>query len=319
MILLSFSASIHAQTVSSSCDASDSVIAIYRKDAMLKALENTLENHDVYEDSIQINPRRTDTLLKAMLAVYNATQLPQRDSVVTLYDIHHFSYINPHYFSIKADSNTYWMQNLKAGNATSGHPYIDSLMTNLSLDSINFYDYVFTQPTVGFYTDSMFNFSMLSTDIDTIAGVSYMDLGYTAGDSDDILDSINGSSVILTYRAKWGDCPAGCMWMHYWTFEVNLDNCEVTFVESGGDSPVSVAEHQNLSTISVYPNPFSSSIQLNNNATPVDYELYTLGGQLVRSGKVTQEISGLEQLAQGAYLLQLSTQSSTQTFKIIKE
>ncbi len=38
-----------------------------------------------------------------------------------------------------------------------------------------------------------------------------------------------GADNTYTFYKGWGDCPAGCIYKHYWTFKVDADN--VTLVK----------------------------------------------------------------------------------------
>jgi hypothetical protein len=88
LILLFLSAHTKGQTVSSSCTAPDSIVERYEYDAYRMTMQKFYRNNISYKDSVNIPYSHIDTVMRALLAVYNATALPARDTVVTMFDIH---------------------------------------------------------------------------------------------------------------------------------------------------------------------------------------------------------------------------------------
>ena len=106
----------NTQIVASSCYAPDSIVELYQLDADYLTVtkfydlsypeddENNFgwpfpafapDSNSIYvpsfsSDSIDVTiPKHlSDSILKALIAVYNATEIPERDSVVDLFDIH---------------------------------------------------------------------------------------------------------------------------------------------------------------------------------------------------------------------------------------
>lgn len=91
---------------------------------------------------------------------------------------------------------------------------------------------------------------------------------------------------------------------------------------ASGTSPdctnLSVQEETEI-TIIAFPNPFESYIEVQA-VDNIQYELYTLHGQLVLSGKIErQEIIDTEKLVSGIYFLQLTENNRTEVRKFIKK
>jgi hypothetical protein len=88
-------------------------------------------------------------------------------------------------------------------------------------------------------------------------------------------------------------------------------------------STLSLDEQDLLSNVSVYPNPFSNSVSVDNkNGVIQSLKLIDLGGRIlsemkqVHSGLV--ELNQLESLSSGTYLLILSGTDSSKTYTVIK-
>ena len=77
------------------------------------------------------------------------------------------------------------------------------------------------------------------------------------------------------------------------------------------------------STISVYPNPVSSVLQIkmNNNEDKASYKLYSISGSLLRKGLITDGKADLnvESLMPSTYILRITNGSSLSEYKIIKK
>ena len=246
----------YGQIVPSSCSAPDSIISKYIDDADRLALRRIYRNNLTFVDSVFIPQQYSDTVLNALIAVYNATTLPARDTVTTMYDIHSFPDYVMNNFYIRADSNLAWMQELQNGNLTTGNPTIDNVITTYGLSIYSYYaSPVFPTHLVVFETDSNYNLPIITNDLDTITGVLYAEPNGYFGDGNNIWDSIYTDHVELIYSLGWGDCPSGCTSRRNWKFNVYFD-CSVEFVESYG-TPLSLTgiTDINRTLISVYPNP----------------------------------------------------------------
>ncbi len=69
-----------------------------------------------------------------------------------------------------------------------------------------------------------------------VDGVTAAEPNGVAGDGPDITIAALGS---YTFRYGWGDCPAGCMYSHYWQVAIT-DGVATVVAEWGDDLPVAV-------------------------------------------------------------------------------
>ncbi|WP_317900161.1 T9SS type A sorting domain-containing protein [Aurantibacillus circumpalustris] len=227
--------SVVSQTVVSSCSASDSVKVLYIDDADRLALKKIYQQNLTDTNSIVIPQAHTDTILKALIAVYNATTLPARNAVVSLYNIHTFPNPIMNRLYVAADSTLPWMQQLKAGNIPTGNTQADGLISTYSLTIQNYSSYSswFSYHVVTFKSDSNYNTAPLTDLFENISGVVFSETGSVVGDGNDISAVIYPNHVELTYSLGWGDCPAGCINRHFWKFNVYYD-CSVEYVGEYG-------------------------------------------------------------------------------------
>ncbi len=311
---------VHGQTVVSSCVAPDSIVKTFKDDADRLTVRRINAIHATYQDSVKIPKAWSDTVLKALIAVYNATTLPARNTVVGL-NIHTFPTPSLTDIDVSADSNLFWMHQLRSNIIPTGFSSLDSLISMYNLHVAYYHDYshLLSFHTVSFQSDSNYNLSPLTTIFDSLNGVTYSSLGSTVGDGNDITDSILPTYVKLIYSYGWNDCPAGCIFKHYWEFKVYYD-CSVEFVGEYG-SPYSGTNIQtnNKPAFSVHPNPFSSKITVDNNASSYEYYLINSYGQIIRRDKTNaSEILHLDDLPTGVYALHLTVDNVTKTIKLVK-
>lgn len=310
------------QIVASSCTAPDSIVEKYNADADRLTVRKIYQYNLTYIDSIEIPQTHTDTILNAMIAVYNATSLPARDTVITMYNIHSFPNPDINSFSVSADSNLTWMQQLKNGIFPTGNSTIDSL-TNLYNLNVTYYSTYFgfmAYHTVSFQSDSNYNIQPLSDIYETISGVFFSDPGGWGGDGNDITSTIYSDHVELIYSVGWEDCPSGCIARRYWKFKIYYD-CSVEFVGSYG-TPLAIATINELDrtfSTAVFPNPFDNHFAIKGLNEDYDYFIYNMAGQLMTEGKSFKgQTQNLDFLPLGQYLLRVKTNKQITIYKLVK-
>ena len=222
-----------AQTVPSDCTASGNIETIYADDADRLALRHVLTNFLPEKDSVEIPEALSDSVLRALIAVYNATPLAARDTVVSMLDIHTFPLPVMTRFYIAADSSLPWMQALENNIFPTGNTTIDNMLTNFNLAVTSYYQ-LSTYDMVIFQSGDNYNLLALMDAITAIPGVQFAEPDGIFGDGDDISAMLFPGYTQLTYSHGWGDCPSGCIHRRYWQFNVYPD-CSVEFVTSYGD------------------------------------------------------------------------------------
>ncbi|UTW60817.1 T9SS type A sorting domain-containing protein [bacterium SCSIO 12741] len=321
LLILILSPALWAQKVPSICTGPDSVVQFYQDDADRLAL-NYLQKlkHPLY-DSVEISKAHSDTILDALIAVYNATSLPARDTVVDRFNIHSFPYPNLRNFSVSADSTLNWMQQLKNGIIPTGNSTIDSLMNRYHIQLDFYYSYRLPMPfhTAYMKCDSNTNIQALTEAFNPIPGVHWAELESVYGDGYSIQSSINSDHVELIYSIGWGDCPSGCINRRFWKFKVYYD-CSVEFCGSYGDVLSSPSLPSVYQSIRIFPNPFSNQLHFKGVDLNSEFTLYDPAGREVKTGTLSgSELSGLEELKPGPYFIRVQSKGEIMTFRLIKE
>ena len=226
---------IKTQTVQSSCSAPDSIIQYYKEDADRITVKRFYQLNYTYKDSIKIPTSYSDTILRALVAVYNATALPARNAVISTYNIHTFYNPSLKNINVFADSTMPWMQQLKQNNIPTGNSQIDNLLANYSLTVQNYFNWfgIFSYHQVTFVSPKNLNLGPLVNTFTTIPNVAYAELPSVMGDGSTITATVTPNYVDLTYKLAWGDCPAGCIYSHFWVFRVYYD-CKVESLSDFG-------------------------------------------------------------------------------------
>jgi hypothetical protein len=313
--------SVIAQITSSSCIASDSIKALYRNDADRLELRQIYDNNLTWVDSVEIPQAESDTILNALIAVYNATSLQARDTVVDIYHIHTFPYPVMNNIAVKADTIQLWMQELANGNLTTGESTIDDLISVYLFEQVTYTDLSWgAADVVTFISDSNYNLFPLIAELNLVPGVNYAQMNSYAGDGNEIYSTVFPDHVELIYQYSWGDCMSGCINNRYWKFKVYYD-CSVEFVLSWGTLIYYMEwESYNKSGISVAPNPFQNQLIIEGVNEEYHYEIYSISGEKLHSGAETiNVISNLDFLSAGIYILIIQTENVLKTIQVVKE
>lgn len=310
----------YGQIVPSSCLASDSIISKYKNDAYRITLRKLLRNNSTYKDSLQIPGGVTDTTLNALIAIYNATTLPARDTVVKIYPVHTWPDLDLNHIYISADSNLVWVQNIRKGVSPTGSYTVDSLLNKYKLKLQHYFpNKFFPYHSFTLVSDSVYNMLAMSKLFLGISGVYYSNPHTIGGDGNNITDSVYSDHIEIIYSVGWGDCLAGCIDRRYWKFNVYWD-CSVEFVSSYGSRlPLTSIVEKESSVLNIYPNPFNDYIFINNNNLKINYTITNLLGEEVKRGTATTTIEDLKNLQKGIYILQIISDKKAWKQKIQKE
>lgn len=101
--------------------------------------------------------------------------------------------------------------------------------------------------------------------------------------------------------------------------DITMDSTVRLLVIFEEDGNLSTANSE-LDQVSIYPNPFTDSIQINGKFnSSINYEIFTSNGQLIQNGKVENQNIPLEHFQHGFYILKLEAESSQKIIKIVKE
>ncbi|MDP1725857.1 MAG: T9SS type A sorting domain-containing protein [Bacteroidota bacterium] len=288
-----------------------------KEDAYRLVVRRALKDNISLKDSINIPVIYADTLLNALIAVFNANSLKAAD---TIKNVHTLPYPDLHTINIAADSNLNWMINLRLRTIPTGDNRIDSL---IFIYKLKYYGYLAFKKkpyhAVTLKSDSFLNIKPLIAVFDSIPGVYFSEPNPQGSDGNDIKDSIYKDYIQLIYSIGWGDCPSGCINRRFWKFNVYWD-CSVEFIESYENLlPITSINELKINKIDLYPNPFNEVLHIEGLNGDFRFDLYNTIGQLLREGIKVKEISGLGELKTGMYILKISSANYYSTFKIIKE
>ncbi|MEA1873309.1 MAG: T9SS type A sorting domain-containing protein [Bacteroidota bacterium] len=315
LLLLNFTFT-YGQIVESSCEAPDSIVEKYQDDAAALTLRKFYENDLPWADSIEIPDAHSDTVLNALLAVWNADELAARDTVVEMFDIHAGIDYSINMLTLKCDTTVSWVEQMENGSFPTGNDTINSLINNYYLSISNIINDT-AYPHLYFFltADSNYNMPQLSTLFENVSGV--ISVFAMSGNvahlfHENIEMDIYSDNVVLHYSFGWGDCPSGCLNWRFWDFKVYYD-CSVEFIDSYGNAlPFGSAGIQSKSTpIEIYPNPANDYVKIKGigeQDIPLEYVIYNSAGVKVHSGKaIDTSIEFNSKLNNGLYILELYT------------
>ncbi len=208
----------------------DSVIAQLKSDAAFLAFTELIKDSVDKYNQVIIPEEKINLFYSALVHIYNAHHIPQRNQVFDVYKIKTFQ--NPVLNSIivSFDSTKEWTQQWILGNRFTGNNEIDSLLVKYDI-------YLYTSLlnfAASLYTIDKYNTYALSTKFLQIEDILMAEPDGLAGDGSDIKVMINKNHLFFRFVFRWGDCPSGCLHQHVWEFIV-FYNGQVLFNNEYGD------------------------------------------------------------------------------------
>lgn len=323
-LLLVFSFTSRAQnshTVQSSCIAHDTVKLMYFTDAERLAVNGVLHNNFLFKDSVQIDTVLRNRYLGALLAVYNATAIPERDTVVKFYSIHRVPNPELHIISVKALASHTWMDSLSNSSLVTNYPPIDYLIAKYNLMVWGYFS-ASNYDVVLFASLGSINTKALTDKFAAISGVISAEAEAPLTDETNIGDSITSGFILLNYSIGWGTCYDGCDFRHYWHFKVD-SNCVVSYEGSSGTPlPTGISKHSTLKpSLRSWPNPFSENLTIECDFSKAEkIELLNVLGEPVLSAHPEPGLKlSTSQLPNGIYFIRVSGDTRQQILKVVKQ
>ena len=175
-------------------------------------------------DDIPIPDDAVQPYYAALIAVYNATALPARDTVVAVYAIHTFGNPATHGLFLWASLSENWVQRLSLGEIPTGQPAVDSVLARYALSFTGAHILSSGEDAlITLESAEALNIDALAPLLSGVAGVRYSSPNGMGGDGNDIEGTVEASRVVLAYSVGSGDCPAGCINRRYYRFAVTPD------------------------------------------------------------------------------------------------
>lgn len=324
VIILFLAQSSVAQKIQSSCEASDSVQSLYKKDAAHLCIDQYKRQSSPSHDSVMIPQQDFNCKMDALMAVYNVKGIPEADTVIRIKKNH--DYQDELFYSMRiiTDSLYPWMDSLRLKKLPTGNTSLDSLLTLYSITPGAYSTFHYTSTGKTDYkcqlnTPLVLNMDALYRAFAKIDIIMLTELKFGFGNF--ITDSVYQDHRELVYYYGWGDCLSGCMYYRAWKFNV-YDDCSVEFVDvKGSELPWPFGfDPLSKSHAKVYPIPFTTSLQIEGLDNAESFKIYGMDGQLVKTGVVEQnQISDLTSLLPGMYLLHIQGDGVQSHLKVIKQ
>lgn len=320
LVLFLSTSTVIGQVVSSSCTAHDSIVEKYEYHAAQLALRRIYsEGFPTQFDEIIASESR-DSIMQALIAVYNATSVPARDTVVA-FDIYPTQEVGMRWIDITADSNSSWMQELLDFNQVTGNTALDDLISTYAASVV-----YASNPPWSIYAiarlelNDYYNLPLVvdNYSLDTLTGFTSINLISGGLDSDDLYYEVFKGYRQLNYVHKWGDCPSGCTYSRTYSFNV-YPNCSVEYLGSYGDPYASISE---IKYGALYVNnPVIDHLIVYNDHQAIEdysYSIYNSQGQVAIEGFASDKKIDCSKLENGIYFIQFSTNRKDYILKVLK-
>ncbi len=317
-----------AQIYPSSCSANDSIKTKYKADADILALSRIIKYNSNYKDSATIPSFWSDSVMNALMAVYNCT-LPVRDTIISPF-VHVL--IGGDYHSVTelkmiVDSSQQWVKDIINGIHPNSNTNVEALLSKYKFNNYSYLQ-LLTTSYLTLISDSNYNHDAIGKEWLSINGVygSFYPPhaeNIRVGDGDYIsVDSITDSFTILSYSIGWGDCPLGCTCRIIWRIKVHTPSCGVELLERidrAGPYCYTSINQISKENITIAPNPFSDYIQVPEACIGMTYSICNIEGKELLNGKIDNSLLiATLNLTKGIYILKLTNAERIQYIRAVK-
>jgi hypothetical protein len=204
----------------------------YEEDAVRLALRHGAATDAQGMDRVEPPATLVESLFNALTAVHG-TSHPARDTVIDVFGIRAFP--NPAVFEVmvRVDPAVSWTQSWSAEQALTGNAAVDDLVTRYGISVRQYYRWSIGDVAL-LRTSRPLNMAALAARFATMPGVIWAEPNGYGGDGNDIRARPENGGWRLEYSVGFGDCPAGCIGRHVWTFAVDSTGA-VRYLGGSGD------------------------------------------------------------------------------------
>jgi hypothetical protein len=212
----------------SNCTISNPAYSYFVDDATDMAADFLRSSGNADSSEIFVPQSYVGPYVQALGLIYDATTIPQRDSVINKAIHKQMNGAKSIIIGI-LQTNADWAYNWINGTVPTGNATADQLIGdyNLVIESVNYgnaHDFIVIESNNG-----PINGKALSRLFAPLPGVDFAEPNTYWGPYSNLTCTINGTSAHVVFLEGYGDCPAGCFGYHRWEFDVDLAGCAVTF------------------------------------------------------------------------------------------
>lgn len=215
------------------------LLADYREDAARLAVRHRRALDQSPLGEVRVPEPLAEDLYGALVRVATFDH-PASDSVTALYKVHTFPEPVLHRLLLGVDPDAGWTEAWRDGRRETGNPDVDGLVETYGLDLERYRAREGGPDLAVLVSEDPLDIEALARRFLPVEGVVSAEPDGVAGDGNDIRAAALGPGWRLEFSVGFGDCPAGCISRHIWTFRVDGDGA-VTFLGSEGPPPPPVS------------------------------------------------------------------------------
>jgi len=306
----------------------DSVLLVkYDRDVKDLALKRIrLFNHPD-KVKVEIPQIWQDTIWSGLATIFQANNIPERDTVFDVFCIHNLSPMNSALTEdiyIKFDS--VWTFDIVTKQIITNNPDLNAFLLQYGL----IYQSDFFGTIVRAATQWPLNTQALADSLELFVEINFAEPTPIPGDGDRIYYNRANDLMRFDFQLLWGDCPSGCTSGRTWHFRAS-DNCTAayegrTMQGLGEPFPAPLFCNISSSTIDpvfecqVFPNPFTNNIFLSiQKENTTHYQLFDVSGRIHQNGYFQHAtVIHTENLQHGMYFIRMANESFQSVYKLIK-
>jgi hypothetical protein len=320
----------------SNCNVASELREAYDWDVSQLALNRIYETNSLYKDSIAVPEIIKDTIWEGLASIFNAYDIPERDSVFDIYCIHDYNCIGPmQKVHVTIDTLEDWTYHWKNHEIRTEYKELDDFLLKYNFQLWAFWPEIYLETTtyinLKVFIDSLKKFEGI---IDAFNG------GLTCCDNEIFYEkTYNAKYFTFDLSFVYGQffCPNDYIWKFKVDNECNVELIESKHIINDPDQVLSEVEiknchitsgskkaiYDNYNQFIISPNPTYDYIKIKSKSFDHFYiTIYDTQGKILRTDYFEQEIEiSLKENKPGLYFINIYNEKSQlyNVYKIIKK
>lgn len=216
--------------VPSNCVVAPQLASEYEQDIKNMVLRRMYQVHSPDTMNVTFSQAWQDTVVEGLAAIFNATSIPERDTVFNIYCVHDNTSLPEicNDLLIRVDTSYAWTDAWQSMTTLTGNAYIDAIVTQYDLEITAFYNWGIGNYAV-LHTDLHLNTDALIDSFEVDPGIISGEQDGIIGDAGKIDYSVVGTDRYYEFWFEFNDCFDGCDNYRKWIFRVQND-CSVSYL-----------------------------------------------------------------------------------------
>lgn len=211
----------------------DSTKTLYYNDASYIEFVNLTNDSLNKYIQVRLNVNNIQSYYNDLINIYNNCYNLSNSLFENINRIHTYWTSNLFNIHVSVDTSKSWTKQWIQGNKFTGISKLDTLIEKYNLNVLYLNN---TKDRFNFIIKSEIpiNYLALIKQLEETEEFKYVETNLIIGSGSTISLEVVGNYNVYKYSLRWGDCPSGCLYNHYW--KIKVQNNKLLLLEESGDS-----------------------------------------------------------------------------------